>query len=170
MFKRIALATVCSLALVACDSSRATEPSAEPVPLHMSGSTDPLSNTIPLSGTIAAAMNPCGAGAGDIVSSGGVTITGTVQVVGKNAQVEGQIDASGLTATMGGHTYVVQPNPIKFKNTFPHSATHTENVSVTLVSASAPTYSVMVTLGITVTSAGEITRVAVTGYRCAVAS
>lgn len=169
MLKRIALAAVCSIAVVACDTSRVTEPTAEAVPLVMAGSTDPLNNTIALSGTVPAAMNPCGAGAGDVVYSGSVAVSGTMRVVGNNAQVEGQIDAGSLAVTMGGHTYRVQPNPIKFKNTFTHSTTHTENVRMTLVSTTAPNYSITVTLGITVNSAGQITRAAVTGYTCTVA-
>lgn len=161
----LALATVCSVGLVACDTSRVTEPAnAESTPLFVKANSTTSTVVVPLSGTTA---NPCGEGT--ISYSGSIAITGSVTAKSKTVTVAGSINAENLLIKMGDADYKADPTTTSFEETFARSTT-TYTVPVTMAFASddpdAPTYTVSATLTITVSGNGQITGVAVASLTC----
>lgn len=160
----IALATVCSVGLVACDTSRVTEPaSAESTPLFVKANSSTSTVVVQLSGTTA---NPCG-GEGTISYSGSIAITGSVSAKSKTVTVAGSIDAGKLLIQMGDAYYKADPTTASFSETFARSTTtYTVPVTLTFASETGPSYTVTATLTITVSGNGQITGVALASLTC----
>jgi hypothetical protein len=157
----LALATVCSVSLVACDTSRVTEPAAAAESSPLFSAADGSTNTTGkyLEGTL---RNPCGES--PISYQGWVeSVTGTItaKLFPTNVTIVGEIKTRELSATVDGQSFKA-PSVIPFRATFTRLAI-TYNIQVNVpLSLDGTNTTVNATVTTTVSSTGQITGVAVT--------